>query len=137
MNMRRAFLLRAALAINAVAGFAAAAVLFAAPGAIPATVGIPLNSSQFFIMYLLAAGELGLSVMSTLALKASRDAVRLVVISLVVMHVASGAGGVLAIGQGASSLILWNVLARLAIVTLLIGGWLSAQNNFGTGSSPA
>lgn len=125
MSMPRPLLLRAALAINAVAAFAAGVMLFVAPGAIPAMVGIPLDRSQFFIAYLLAGSELGLSVAAALALKASRDAVRVAVASLVVMHVASGVGGALALEQGASYLILWNVLARVAIVALLIGGWFA------------
>jgi hypothetical protein len=125
MNARRPLLLRAGLAINAVAAFAAAAVLFVAPGAIPATVGIELDRPQFFVAYLLAAAELGLSVMAALALKASRDAVRLAVVSLVLMHVASAVAGVLAVEQGASLLIFWNVLARVAVVALLMAGWLA------------
>jgi len=126
MNGHRPFLLQAALAINAMATFAAAVVLLLAPAAILGAVGIPLDRSQFFIAYLLSACELGLSVMAALALKAPRDAVGLGVLSLSVMHLASGVGGVIAIEQGASFLILWNVLARIAIVALLLSGWFAA-----------
>jgi hypothetical protein len=124
--MTSPFLLRVALMINALAAFAAAIVLFVAPAAIPGTVGIGLDRTQYFIAYLLAGSELGLSVMAGLALRASRDAVGLAVASLVVMHVASGAGGAVAVLQGANAVILWNVLARVAIVGLLIGGWFAA-----------
>jgi hypothetical protein len=127
MSGRRPFLLQAALAINAMATFAAAVVLLLAPAAIPGTVGIPLDRSQFFIAYLLSACELGLSVMAALALRAPRDAVGLAVLSLSVMHLASGVGGVIAVEQGASFLILWNVLARVAIIALLLSGWFAAD----------
>jgi hypothetical protein len=128
MRVHRPCLLQAALAINAMATFAAAVVLLLAPAAIPGAVGIPLDRSQFFIAYLLSACELGLSVMAGLALKAPRDAVGLAVLSLSVMHVASGVGGVIAVEQGASFLILWNVLARVAIVALLLTGWFAADD---------
>jgi hypothetical protein len=130
MSVHRPFLLQAALAINAIAAFAAAVVLVLAPAAIPGTVGIPLDRSQFFIAYLLSACELGLSVMAALALKAPRSAVGLAVLSLSVMHVASGIGGLIAVEQGASFLILWNVLARVAIVALLLSGWFAASKRF-------
>jgi hypothetical protein len=64
--------------------------------------------------------------MAALALRAPRDAVGLAVLSLSVMHLASGVGGVIAVEQGASFLILWNVLARVAIVALLLSGWFAA-----------
>jgi hypothetical protein len=126
MSVHRPVLLQAALAINAMASLAAAVVLLIAPATIPGIVGIPLDRSQFFIAYLLSACELALSVMAALALKAPRDAVGLAVLSLSVMHLASGAGGVIAVEQGASLLILWNVLARVAIVALLLSGWFAA-----------
>jgi hypothetical protein len=40
--------------------------------------------------------------------------------------VASGIGGLIVVEQGASFLILWNVLARAVIVALLLGGWFAA-----------
>ncbi len=136
MSFHRPVLLQAALAINAIAAFAAAVALVLAPAAIPGTVGIPLDRSQFFIAYLLSASELGMSVMAALALRAPREAVGLAVLSLTVMHVASGIGGLIAIEQGASFLILWNVLARVAIVALLLSGWLVAGRKLRVSSGP-
>jgi hypothetical protein len=127
MNGHRPSLLQALLAINAMATFAAAVFLLLAPAAIPATVGIPLDRSQFFIAYLLSACELGLSVMAAFALRARRDAVGLAVLTLSVMHLASGVGGVIAVAQGASFLILWNALARVVVVALLLSAWFSAD----------
>jgi hypothetical protein len=135
MSAHRPVLLQAALAINAVAAFAAAVVLLLAPAAIPATVGISLDRSQFFIAYLLSACELAMSVIAALALWAPRDAVGLAVLSLSIVHLASGVGGVIAVEQGASFLILWNVLVRVAIVALLLGGWLAGGKRISRATS--
>lgn len=123
MAALRPGLLRVALLINAIATCAAAIVLVVMPGAIPGAVGIPVYKTQFFIAYLLAAGEMGFCVLASLALWASRDGVRIAVYSLVVMHVAAGAAGVMAVAEGESSSILLNVVARVIVVGLLIGGW--------------
>jgi hypothetical protein len=54
-----------------------------------------------------------------------RIALRLAVVSLIVMHGASGIAGVVAVAQGASLAMLWDALARAAIIVILAGGWFA------------
>jgi thiamine transporter ThiT len=104
---------RILLGINAVASGAAAVVLTFAPALIPTLVGIRLDPSQFFLAYLLAASELALAGLCVSALRAgSINAVAQALMVLIVFHAASGLGGILAVVEGASVAILWNVLLR-------------------------
>jgi low temperature requirement protein LtrA len=121
-NTTGARVLHGLLVLNGAASLAAAATLALFPTAIPGAVGISVNSSQNFILHLLAAAELSIGVLCLLAWRSNdRNAIRQAVTVLVVLHVTSGLAGIAAVVEQADPLILWNVAVRLAMVAAL--GW--------------
>jgi hypothetical protein len=125
-----ATILRWLLVVNAVASIAAALVLAIEPGAIPAAVGVTLEHSQHLMAYLLVAAELSISALCVLALLSKLAAtVGQAACVLIVFHVGSAVAGAAAMAEGASPLIGWNVVLRVAMAAAL--AW-SAKRSSGT-----
>ncbi len=113
---------RVVLAVNAGASLAAGVVLFARPAAIPHLVGIELLSAQYFVAYLLAAAEFSIAVLAFWPMVLpSLQVTRQALVVLTVLHAGSGLAGLLAISQGATGPILWNVVLRAVMIVAL--GW--------------
>ena len=118
-------LLRAVLLVHGAITLAGAVVLTAFPTAIPALVGIDLQRKDYLLVYLIAAAELAVAVLSFGATRLTdRGALGLVVATLVVLHGASGLLDVLYACQiGWSAALVANTCARLAAVTVLVVAW--------------
>ena len=111
--------LRALLLIHAAITLAAAIVLVAAPPLIPSTVGIALSSDAYLLCYLLGAAELAVAYLSFAGSRiAEPNALRLIVSTIVVFHLATAAVELYAFTRGVSGRILANVALRVIIVLL-------------------
>jgi hypothetical protein len=100
-------------------------VLTVWPKAIPSMVGITLEPRDFLLAYLTGAAELAAAVLSFGAMRlADVAALRLVVVTLVVMHGASGVLNLAYMAQtGWSGVLIANTFARLVAVAVLLGAW--------------
>ena len=110
-------LLFAHAAITAAAGV----VLAVAPAAIPGAVGIRLAPDAFLVCYLLAAAEFAFAALSYwgAGLTDARS-VRVVVLTLVVLHGTSALLEILAIVRGADARLWLNVVARSIVLGLFL-----------------
>ena len=111
--------LRILLVLHAVVTFAAAVVLIVAPVLIPNAVDINLESGAYLICYLLAAAELSIAFLSWSGRTISdARALRVVIISFILFHAASGVLEMYALIQGVSTFVLGNVAVRVIVVFL-------------------
>ena len=118
--MEKGQLLRALILLNALAMSAAAVVLAIWPDWIPNTVSIPLYPDQRLLAYLLAAGELALAYLCySAAFTMQQQLLRQTSLVLIVLHSASGLGGLAAVAGGASIVVLANVALRVLLVVAL------------------
>ena len=128
-------LLSIVLLAHGVITLAGAVVLTVFPTAIPAAVGITLGRSDYLLVYLVAAAELAVAVLSFGAARLTdRAALGLVVATLVVLHGASGSLNLLYLGQtGFSAVLIANTCARAAVVAVLLATWrFSVHHTWGT-----
>lgn len=109
------------LIINAVATAAAGIVLFLRPDLIAGVVGIYLDPGDYFLYYLLGSSELAFAVLcySSRNLQ-NAEALRIVTLTCIVFHAASGVAGIYASIQGLSLVVWGNVALRVLMVTLFI-----------------
>jgi hypothetical protein len=121
--------LRAVLTIHGCITLAGAVVLVAFPTAIPAMVGITLQRPDYLLVYLVAAAELAVAVLSFGAARPSdRAALRLVVFTLVTLHLASGLLDILYMGMtSVAPALVANTVARFAVVAVLFSVWWRAH----------
>src|SRR4051812_42842196 len=83
--------LRTVFAVHGVITLAGAVVLIAFPSAIPSAAGITITRSDYLLVYLVAAAELAVAVLSFGAIRiADWAALQLIVTTLIVLHAASG-----------------------------------------------
>ncbi len=122
---RPSTLIRAVLFAHGVITLAGAVVLTVWPRVIPAAVGITVEPRDFLLVYLVGAAELAVAVLSFGATRlADGAAIRLVVVTLAVMHGASGLLNVLYMAQnGWSAVLVANTGARFVAVLVLVGAW--------------
>ena len=128
-------LLRVVFLVHGLITSAGAVVLTVWPAAIPAAVGITMERSDFLVVYLVGAAELAAAVLSFGAMRLTdRGAVGLVVMTLVVLHGASGLLNLLYMAQnGVSTVLIANTCARAAAVVVLLVAWrVSAHQTWGT-----
>lgn len=106
--------------LNGVLAGLAAVVLVVAPKAIPAVAGVPLAPPQFLICYLVAGAEIAIAAMCFDALRSmTSEVVQLTARTLIALHVSTSALAIVAIIQGASTGIWWNIGLRIIIALLL------------------
>jgi hypothetical protein len=111
--------LRILFAIHAVLTFAASVVLVLEPTAIPSAAGIHVEPSAYLLCYLLAAAELGISVLSWGARTITDiKALRLIVVSFMIFHAASGALEIYAFAGSTNAVIWANVVVRIFVIGL-------------------
>ena len=115
MNLSRLLL------FNAVATLAASIVLFVDPGLIPNVIGIKLDRSAHVMSYLLGSSELTLAALCYYG-RTLKDAkaLRAIAITFIIFHASSGMAEVLALVQGVSALVWWNVGVRSVMVALFM-----------------
>jgi hypothetical protein len=110
----------AIFALNAVAAAAAAIVLAVAPGVIPSVAGIAIDRSQNLMPYLLAAAELAIAALATLAIRSrSTEVKRIVIRVLIIFHAGSAVAGIAAVTQGAGVVVTLNVAVRVIMIAAL------------------
>jgi hypothetical protein len=109
------------LIINAIATLAAGIVLFVAPNLIPSAVGINIDRSAYLISYLLGSSELAFAALCYYGreLKDSQ-ALRVIALTCIVFHGASGVAEIYAFVQGVSAVVWWNVALRVVMVVLFL-----------------
>jgi hypothetical protein len=113
--------LRIVFGIHAALTFAAFVVLVVRPTAIPGRVGIHLEPPAYLVCRLLAAAELGLSVISWGARTITDvKALRLIITTFIVFHSASGLLEIYAFTKGLSPAIWANVGLRMVVVALFV-----------------
>ncbi|MGV0721937.1 hypothetical protein ABQF17_10000 [Mycolicibacterium elephantis] len=128
--------LRVVLAVHGLITLAGGVVLAVFPTAIPALVGITVERGDYLLVYLVAAAEFAVAVLSFGAARLTdRTALGLVIATLVVLH---GTSGVLilvylALTQVNAALVVATV-ARFAAVAVLLTVWRlsSAHQTYGT-----
>ena len=114
--------LRALLLVHGLLTLAAALVLVVAPAFIPALIGIELTTDAYLVVYLLAAAQLAIAVLSLGGSRlADATGLRLIANTCVVLHAASAALIIYAThGQPVNRIVVLNVIARCVIIVLFI-----------------
>jgi peptidoglycan/LPS O-acetylase OafA/YrhL len=111
--------LKLLLIIHAVITLAAAIVLVIAPALIPKTVDIEIAHDQYLLSYFLGAAELGIAYLSFQSRKIKdRYALKIIIVSFIIFHIATGLLEAYGLTQGLSSKIIGNIVLRIIIVAL-------------------
>lgn len=106
--------LKITFGINTFLTLMAFVLFIVSPRLLPDGVGVAVNSSEYFLGYMLGAAELGLATMTLLGIRLTNlQAVRVIAASVIVFHLAS-AGVLMQVyfaGQSSNPMGLWaNVL---------------------------
>lgn len=120
--------LRAVFAIHGAITLAGAFVLVVFPTAIPSAVGITITRPDYLLVYLVAAAELAVAVLSFGAVRITdRAALGLIVTTLVVLHSASGIFDIayMAVTEPNTTMIA-NTVLRFAVVAVFLVAWWAA-----------
>jgi hypothetical protein len=114
--------LNALLVFNAALTAAAAVILTVSPGTIPTTVGFPTGRDTYPMGYMLAAAEVGLTVMFLYGRKIrDRGGLSLVLWAGIGFHVASALAQIYALSQGqAGNAVGANIALRVLLASLLL-----------------
>ena len=129
--------LRVVFALHGLITLAGAVVLMVFPTAIPAMVGITITRPDYLLVYLVAAAELAVAVLSFGAIRITDwAALGLIVTTLVVLHATSGVLDMvyMALTQPDGTLIS-NTVLRFAVVTVLLVAWRVARRHQTPGTS--
>jgi hypothetical protein len=129
--------LRVVFAVHGLITLAAAVVLTVFPRAIPSMVGITITRPDYLLVYLLAAAELAVAMLSFGAIRITdRAALGLIVTTLVVLHAVSGVLDIVYMAlTGPDSTLILNTVARFAVVTVLLVVWGLARRHQTPGTS--
>ena len=123
--------LRAVFLVHGLITFAGFVALAVFPTAIPSMVGITLERSDYLLVYLVAAAELAVAVLSFGAVRITDwAAVSLIVTTLVVLHATSGILDVvyMALTQP-NATIVSNTVLRFAVAAVLVVVWRAARRH--------
>jgi hypothetical protein len=117
--------LRVVFVVHGLITLAGAVVLTAFPTAIPSAVGITLERDDYLLVYLVAAAELAIAVLSFGAARLTdRQALGLIVATLVVLHLASGILDVVYMGMTqADGTMIANTVLRFTVVAVFLVVW--------------
>ena len=123
--------LRAVFFVHGLITLAGAVVLTAFPTAIPSAVGITIARPDYLLVYLVAAAELPVAVLSFGAIRITDwAALRLIVTTLVVLHLTSGILDIvyMALTEPNATMIS-NTVLRFAVVAVFLVVWRSARRH--------
>jgi len=128
-TMRAPGLLRAVFAVHGLITLVGGVVLTAFPTAIPSEVGITITRPDYLLVYLVAAAELAVAVLSFGATRLTDPAaLRLIVTTFVVFHGASGILDLLYMAvTEVNSTIIANTVLRFTVVAVFLGVWRAAR----------
>jgi hypothetical protein len=118
--------------IHGLITLAGAVVLTAFPTAIPSAVGITLERPDYLLVYLVAAAELAVAVLSFGAIRITDwAALRLIVTTLVVLHLTSGILDIvyMALTEPNATMISNTVLRFAVVAVFLVVWWLAARRH--------
>jgi hypothetical protein len=129
--------LRAVFALHGLITLAGAVVLMVFPKAIPSMVGITITRPDYLLVYLVAAAELAVAVLSFGAIRITDwAALRLIVTTLVVLHSASGVLDIvyMALTEPNATMIS-NAVLRFVVVAVFLAVWWAARRHQTPGTS--
>lgn len=128
-TMRAPGLLRVVFVVHGLITLAGGVVLAAFPTAIPSAVGITITRPEYLLVYLVAAAELAVAVLSFGATRLTDSAaLRLVVTTFVVLHGASGILDLVYMGvTEANGTIIANTVLRFTVVAVFLVVWRAAR----------
>lgn len=123
--------LRAVFFVHGVITLAGAFVLMVFPTAIPSMVGITITRPDYLLVYLVAAAELAVAVLSFGAIRITDwAALRLIVTTLVVLHATSGILDIVYMALTApNATMVSNTVLRFAVVAVLLVVWSAARRH--------
>ena len=124
--------LRAVFFVHGLITLAGAFVLTAFPTAIPSAVGITVTRPDYLLVYLVAAAELAVAVLSFGAIRITDwAALRLIVTTLVVLHLTSGILDIvyMALTEPNATMISNTVLRFAVVAVFLVVWWLAARRH--------
>ena len=121
-TMRAPTFLRAVFVVHGLITLAGAIVLTVFPTAIPSAVGIAIERPDYLLVYLVAAAELAAAVLSFGAVRLTDPAaLRLVVMTFVVLHSASGILDLVYMTMtDVSATMIANTVARFTVVVVFL-----------------
>jgi hypothetical protein len=117
--------------IHGLITLAGAVVLTAFPTAIPSAVGITITRPDYLLVYLVAAAELAVAVLSFGAIRITDwAALRLIVTTLVVLHLTSGTLDIVYMAlTEPNATMMSNTVLRFAVVAVFLVVWLAARRH--------
>ena len=129
--------LRAIFLVHGLITLAGAVVLTVLPTAIPSAVGIAVERPDYLLVYLVRAAELAVAVLSFGAIRITDpDALRLIVTTFVVLHLASGILDIVYLSLTAvTATMIANTVLRFTVVVLFVAGWSAARHHQRPGTS--
>jgi hypothetical protein len=129
--------LRAVFFVHGLITLAGAFVLTVFPTAIPSAVGITLERSDYLLVYLIAAAELAVAVLSFGAIGITDwAALRLIVATLVVLHSVSGVLDLVYMGQTeVNGTLMVNAVLRFTAVAVFLAVWRASRPYHTPGTS--
>jgi hypothetical protein len=129
--------LRAVFVLHGLITLAGGVVLIAFPTLIPSAVGITIARGDYLLVYLVAAAELAVAVLSFGA-TAITDwaALRLIVTTLVVLHAASGVLDIVYVAlTEPNATMISNTVLRFTVVVVFLVAWWAARRHQTPGTS--
>jgi hypothetical protein len=129
--------LRVVFGIHGAITLAGAVVLAVFPTAIPSAVGITVTRPEYLLVYLVAAAELAVAVLSFGAIGLTDwSALRLIVTTLVALHLVSGVLDLVYLGQTeVNGTLIANTVLRFSVVAVLLLVWWAAHRHHIPGTS--
>jgi hypothetical protein len=129
--------LRAVFAVHGAITLAGAFVLVVFPTAIPSAAGITLTRDDLLLVYLLAAAELAVAVLSFGAIRITdRAALHLIVNAFVALHLASGILNLVYMAQTeVNGTVIANTVLRFAVVAVFLAVWRVSGSHHTPGTS--
>ena len=124
-TMRAPALLRVVFVVHGLITLAGAVVLMVFPTAIPSAVGIPVERPEYLLVYLAGAAELAAAVLSFGAARLTDPAaLRLIVMTFVVLHGASGILDLVYMGMTeVNGTLIGNTVARFTVMAVFLVAW--------------
>ncbi len=130
-TMRAPALLRAVFVVHGLITLAGAVVLTLFPTAIPSAVDIPIERQQYLLVYLVAAAELAVAVLSFGPTRLTDPAaLGLVVSTFVVLHGASGILDLVYMGvTETNGTLIGNAVLRFSVVVVFLVVWRATRRH--------
>ena len=129
--------LRAVFVLHGLITLAGGVVLIAFPTLIPSAVGITIARGDYLLVYLVAAAELAVAVLSFGATGITDwAALRLIVTTLVVLHAASGVLDIVYMARTEpNATMISNTVLRFTVVVVFLVVWWAARRHQTPGTS--